>query len=723
MKKNFFVFPLTMFLVVILVYGCEINSPSGKDDFKCPANDDDDSTATDDDDNDDNDDNNDNDDSGPPYPPDEGVYIGDMFLQMVAGGAPGHDGTAIAADKAGQISIAAINGRILYVYSFSYEKSWTRERVAYFASTPDIAVDSSGFLHLAYKSNHPDALGYATNKSGTWETQVVDVESENGRSPSIDIGPGDFPRICYLDQSMTELKVATDQGKGWDIQTAVSGTVQIIAPSLSVDQNNHGHISFTFTQTGIYIVYYVTDSSGNWVKEQIAPDSRRSSIVLDANGFVHISHLNVDWWGRMSYTTNKTGEWVTIQFDSSSNFFGDSAIEVDSKGFVHIAYGNSQEGLRYANNAQGDLLTTIISDEQSDGWFSSMAIGTEGDIYVAHFNDDESALRVTSFENRNWTTQTVDSGKAVEGKIERSDNRIAAAVAGQKGISLWERKNGVWVEDSIEQENSFSALSLSFDPDGYAHIAYKDDATGELIHATDMQGSWIVTYADTTSDVGDMTSIRAGIPDVLKIVYFDVLTGELKVAGSAAKSWTTEAVENPGAGHCVALAIDALGKSHISYEGAGRIRYATDESGTWVIEEIDSTPYTGEYCSIALSSDGEVSISYSDRSNDDLKYAMKENGTWELATVDTAGVVGKYNSLALDSAQAGHIVYRSDSDSALKYAANPDGDFETIIVDGIGDVGLSTSMVLGDTDDSVHALYMGEYAFWYAVFPQMQQAR
>lgn len=723
MKNKITVLIPIIFLILSVLSGCDARNDSEDDDFTCPRIDDDtddDETSDDDDNNDDNDDN--DDDSGPLYPPDEGITVGDLFVQMVAGGAPGHDGTAIVIDENDGTSIAAVSGRILYVYSIDSENKWTRERVAYFASEPDMAIDSFGFLHVAYKSRHPDALGYATNISGQWETQTVDIAGGGGFSPAIAIGPDDAPWIGYLDSTATELKVASYQEKGWDIQTMINGTATIICPSIIVDRDNHGHISLTFTQGGVYAVYYINNTLGSWDMELLAVDSRRSDITMDPDGFIHVTHLNIDWWGRMSHSTNRTGAWVTEQFDSSSSFIGDSAILVDPEGIVHIAYGNVQEGLAIADNSQGEFLPKVISDAFGEGWYPSISEGQNGKIGIAYFNENDATLKITTRETNGWITKTVDSGQPVTGRIAQSAEGTTAATTGQNGLSFWKREDGLWYETVIESGKSFSALSFSIDSNNHGHIACKDGQTGHLVYATDAAGSWNLTSIYPANEVADMTSIRAEIPGVLRIAYFDVLTGELKITSKTGKSWNTEIVETVGAGHCVALVIDGQGDSHIAYEGAGHIRYATDKSGSWVIEQLDDAPYTGEYCSIALAADQSLRISYSDRNDNDLQFASNESGTWELSIIGAPGEAGTHNSLVLDTNDAAHILYRSDTDATLKYADNTAGGFSITTVDGFGNVGTDVSMILDESDDTLKVLYSGEYALWYAELPKGFQA-
>ena len=56
---------------------------------------------------------------------------------------------------------------------------------------------------------------------------------------------------------------------------------------------------------------------------------------------------------------------------------------------------------------------------------------------------------------------------------------------------------------------------------------------------------------------------------------------------------------------------------------------------------MDSSGDVGRYTSIAIDTADKVHISYSDVSNEDLMYATNATGSWVTETVDSGGNVGK----------------------------------------------------------------------------------
>ena len=163
----------------------------------------------------------------------------------------------------------------------------------------------------------------------------------------------------------------------------------------------------------------------------------------------------------------------------------------------------------------------------------------------------------------------------------------------------------------------------------------------------------------------------------------------------------------------------ATGSIHISYYDADEstLKYATaaTESGPWTIDGalIDTSGNdVGGFSSIVVDSSDKVHISYYDWDSWYLKYATNASGSWVVNTIDTSADVGMFSSIAIDSVSAGenlHISYYDYDDGSIKYVTGAVGAWGTpIAFDNIG-AGLSLDTTLIsiqiDSNDKVHIVY------------------
>lgn len=112
------------------------------------------------------------------------------------------------------------------------------------------------------------------------------------------------------------------------------------------------------------------------------------------------------------------------------------------------------------------------------------------------------------------------------------------------------------------------------------------------------------------------------------------------------------------------IALDTACNPHISYldKNLG-LKYATNESGYWSYEVIDTSYNVGWNTSIAFDGNNHAHISFSDPSplidstgNGFLKYASDATGTWSIFIVDSANA-GMYTCIAIDTNNIPHFSY------------------------------------------------------------------
>ncbi|MBI2500528.1 MAG: hypothetical protein HYW02_03480 [Deltaproteobacteria bacterium] len=132
------------------------------------------------------------------------------------------------------------------------------------------------------------------------------------------------------------------------------------------------------------------------------------------------------------------------------------------------------------------------------------------------------------------------------------------------------------------------------------------------------------------------------------------------------------------------------------------LQYATNVSGSWAVEVVQSGNNTGLSPSITVSDDAKVIIAYWE--NGDIYVASKNGSNWEGELVDTTS--GDPIAVAVDSERFVHLVYYEDSigTNNLRYVTNLSGDWVATTLDSAGDVGNYCDIAI-DSNDRLHISY------------------
>ena len=189
-----------------------------------------------------------------------------------------------------------------------------------------IVIDESDNIYIAYQDRSASKLKIATDKSGSWDTYLVDT----GTSPSqlypgymtsmaMD-GEGQF-HIAHFDDKEDDLRYSTGTpNTGWATEIVEASGHTGRDPSIAVDAANQPHIVY-HTWTGQNLKYATIDpSTSNWNVNTIATNAdvgEGNSIVIDENGRMHVA-FNDDTADNLKYTTKLTGvvvtDELTVQF-------------------------------------------------------------------------------------------------------------------------------------------------------------------------------------------------------------------------------------------------------------------------------------------------------------------------------------------------------------------------------------------------------------------------
>jgi hypothetical protein len=395
-----------------------------------------------------------------------------------------------------------------------------------------------------------------------------------------------------------------------------------------------------------------------------------------------------------------------------------TSIAVDSSNNVHIGYyDETNHDLRYATNASGSWVIQTVDSAGYVGHDISIAVDSNNKVHISYYNDVSGDLKYVTNSTGSWVIQAID--KAVYVGVY---NSIAVDSNNKVHISYHDATNydlkyatvvsGSWVTQTIDNEG-FGYTSIAEDSNNNVHISYTGYYT-DLKYATNASGSWVTQTIDSAGYTGTFTSIAVDSDNKVHISYGDWNNGwnnfDLKYATNATGSWAIQTIDSVGdVGKFNSIAVDSNKMVHISYHDAtnGDLKYATNASGSWVIQTIDSAGDVGGYNSIAVDSSNKVHISYCDWNNGDLKYATSAWGSWVTQTVDSAGNAGTYTSIAVDSNNKMHISYLGGTYEDLKYATNASGSWVTQTIDSAGYAGgpLAYTSIAMDSNNKVHISY------------------
>jgi hypothetical protein len=340
-----------------------------------------------------------------------------------------------------------------------------------------------------------------------------------------------------------------------------------------------------------------------------------------------------------------TSSWLSSMVD-----FGGypmvSDLATDTMDRVHIAYKSTIVRppvpskpvlLKHASSSTGTWGGSDLVEDGTDRYHLSIALDTNGTPHIAYSNFQD--LKYANRASGGWQTGTID--------------------------------------DALKDIDS---VTLKIDASNAAHVCYSDFY--QLRFASNRSGSWIVSDIGAAQTTPGNLNCNLALDSAGKIhlSYIDPQADRLLYATNRSGSWDIEVVEqdmsaNAIAGTGTSIAVDGAGDVHISYhdfDGDKDLRYATNQSGAWVIETLDSADDVGIHSAIAIDMSGNLHISYGDTTNGKLKYATNKSATWKSYSIDSAHSLPE-TSIAVDSTGKIHISY-SGPTSSVNYATNRDYD-------------------------------------------------
>lgn len=304
-------------------------------------------------------------------------------------------------------------------------------------------------------------------------------------------------------------------------RTNIYGFTSEIGGALALDPKGNLHVAFHGFALGEgpyleYDVFYVNNVSGAWsVPHNVTWNGILDSfatIAIDHQGNIHIAYARFDPSDMEIFYVNKTTSGWSIPENISRNDEEDTlvAIEADSQGRVHMVWKVGHE-IFYANNVDGSWsLPLNISQSRLGDDYPSLALDSQDNVHIVWEGRDDSPIgdREIFYANNiegEWVTTNVTKNDLFDIKpsmaLDGEDNVHIAYIqldtaSYEFGVFYVGRINEDWgtpVEISSSKEITYST-SLAIDGTGKIHVVFCQleniGFDNEILYTNNRLGDW-----------------------------------------------------------------------------------------------------------------------------------------------------------------------------------------------------------------------------------------
>jgi PGF-pre-PGF domain-containing protein len=302
-------------------------------------------------------------------------------------------------------------------------------------------------------------------------------------------------------------------GPSYDFEVSKVANSPIRDSSIAIDSFGISHIAYyDFSDTSLK---YCDNSGGDWtgcevvdngIFENVNSDvGIYNSIVIDSNNKVHISYYDSSDTS-LKYCDNLEGIWDCNVIDGSGtsvNYGRYSSIDVDSEDNIHIAYYDATDDhLRYCEKDsfldEWEPCVEIDDPSLMVGSTPSIAIDSEDNVHISHYDVDLYNLRYCNNLEEDWGCNAIDTtgdvGDMASIAIDSEDNvHISHYDFTTKNLRYCENKEeGPWncyaVEITANNDGEYSSIAI--DSEDNTHISYYDSTDLIWKYCNNLYGSW-----------------------------------------------------------------------------------------------------------------------------------------------------------------------------------------------------------------------------------------
>jgi pimeloyl-ACP methyl ester carboxylesterase len=277
-----------------------------------------------------------------------------------------------------------------------------------------IAIDSSDFVHIGYYEADDWDAKYATNRSGSWTTEIVNWVGIDGLYLNLSVDKFHDIHMVYRDGTSHDVIYTSNKSGAW-VHTIIGDTGTWT--SIANDSLGNAHVAYYYYNSSYDDLYYTTNKSGSWTTQTIDSPGNvgtYASIAVDSTDKVHISYYDTTNTN-LKYATNSSGSWQTYTVDNIGDVGQYTSIALDRFDNVHISYYDvTNKNLKHAYKPPLGSWTIETIDTVGDvGQWSSIALGSDGYAHISYYDVTNTALKYATNQSGTWINEVVDNAGVV----------------------------------------------------------------------------------------------------------------------------------------------------------------------------------------------------------------------------------------------------------------------------------------------------------------------
>jgi plastocyanin len=283
------------------------------------------------------------------------------------------------------------------IHAHFTDNLWTRDPVAeeqevFEGSETAIVVDADGIHHVAWTAG--GSVFYSSNAAGEFAEEPQAVGGTDPVGLSIAADQNGAPMIAFVEEQTEAegpaalVRVATLDGQQWAVETAaeaspgepISTAIGVAGDGVLVAYGSEGATQVA-RQTG-----------ARWTSETVDENGGLGlSMDVDADGIAHLSYF--DDAGTVEHTHQAGEGWEPPSPVGEGATTSPTSIAVGDDGVHHIVW-QTDEGIAYASNAEGDFAEQEFPPAVEGGVRPRAGAGPEGTVYVAWSDPEDGELRM-----------------------------------------------------------------------------------------------------------------------------------------------------------------------------------------------------------------------------------------------------------------------------------------------------------------------------------------